>query len=547
MHRTWLPLLLGALLGLGNLASAAGSSVAHAATIPNDAQLEAAKATIGTITIRSLEIFDPNDPNDNKLLFRLADRLHINTRESAIRAQLLFRTGERYSRSKIAETERNLRQLDFIREPAIRPIAYHDGVVDLEIVTHDVWTLQPGISFSRSGGTNSTGLNLQDSNLLGYGKSIALGRSTNVDRTSTYAQWDDPNVWGSRWTDDIRYSKNNDGKLLSAAIEYPFYALDTRYSGGIAASDNLSIVQRYRLGRPYDSYRSDDKWSDLHFGGSFGDSDRWTKRYLLGFRHDNNQFSPAPDAAPLAPLPLDRNLAYPFLRLQWIEDTYTTMQNLDLIARTEDLHLGLLASVGLGWATPTFGADRDAWIADAQADYGLRFGPQHQLFFGGRLGGRLEHGDLRDGLASAHGAYYVATSDRTRLVARFSADAGRNLDIDHYPELGGDFGLRGYPLRYQSGTDRALMTVEERLYTHWNLFRLLDVGGAAFFDAGRTWGTAPVGTPQLGLLKDLGIGLRLGNARSSFGNVIHIDLAAPLNGDASISKLQLVVNTEQTY
>ena len=32
--------------------------------------------------------------------------------------------------------------------------------------------------------------------------------------------------------------------------------------------------------------------------------------------------------------------------------------------------------------------------------------------------------------------------------------------------LGGDTGLRGYPLRYQNGNQRALFTVEERLYTN---------------------------------------------------------------------------------
>lgn len=31
--------------------------------------------------------------------------------------------------------------------------------------------------------------------------------------------------------------------------------------------------------------------------------------------------------------------------------------------------------------------------------------------------------------------------------------------------LGGDNGLRGYPLRYQVGTTNALITLEERFYS----------------------------------------------------------------------------------
>jgi hemolysin activation/secretion protein len=81
------------------------------------------------------------------------------------------------------------------------------------------------------------------------------------------------------------------------------------------------------------------------------------------------------------------------------------------------------------------------------------------------------------------------------------------------------------------------------------LFRLFNVGGAAFYDMGRTWGTTLVPTPQLGLLKDAGVGLRLGNARSSFGSVIHIDLAVPFDRSSQthIDSVQFLVSTEQSF
>ena len=109
-------------------------------------------------------------------------------------------------------------------------------------------------------------------------------------------------------------------------------------------------------------------------------------------------------------------------------------------------------------------------------------------------------------------------------------DTGHRLDLDHYFDLGGENGLRGYPLRYQQGTRRTIAKIEERIYTEWSLWRLFDIGGAAFFDTGRTAGANPIGAPQLGWLKDAGVGLRLGNSRSSLGNVIHIDLATPIGG-----------------
>jgi outer membrane translocation and assembly module TamA len=107
--------------------------------------------------------------------------------------------------------------------------------------------------------------------------------------------------------------------------------------------------------------------------------------------------------------------------------------------------------------------------------------------------------------------------------------------------------LRGYPLRYQGGDARALFTVEQRYFTDWYPFRLFRVGGAVFFDAGRTWGPAPLAAPNLGLLKDAGFGLRFGNARSGLGNVIHVDVAFPFDGDNSIKRVQFLVQTKQSF
>jgi hypothetical protein len=515
--------------------------------LPSDAELEASGARVGTITIRSMQIFDTSDPRENNWLFRTANHLHVRTHDSAIRAQLLFRSGDHYSRHALDETARVLRELDFVREPTVRPTAYHDGVVDVEVITHDVWTLQPGLNFSRSGGANRSSVEFEDSNLLGSGKSIDLGHGSDVDRTSTFIRWDDPNMFGSHWTDELLYSDNTDGKVWMASAERPFFSLNTEHAGGVKGTNSTSVEHRYLLGDPYDAYALHWVAADAYFGGAYGRSERWVKRWIAGFRRDDSEFSPSPMDPLLGPLPQNRRLSYPYARLQWIEDTYATTQNLEQIARTEDVHFGLDAALGLGWLNPALGSDRHGWIGDARASYGWLITPAQELFAAASMGGRLESAGLRDGLVSFNGSYFWTTTERSKLLVRLSGDAGHNLDIDHYLELGGDFGLRGYPLRYQIGTGRMVFTVEERLYTHWYLFRLVHVGGAAFFDVGRTWGSSPINSPQLGLLKDVGVGLRLGNARSSFGNVIHIDLAAPLGADRSISKLQFVVQTERTF
>src|SRR6202041_516621 len=100
----------------------------------------------------------------------------------------------------LEETERNLRALAYIYNAYVVPVRYADGKVTIRVITKDVWTLSPGVSFSRAGGANSSGVDFADSNFLGLGKSLAIAHSSNVDRTSNGVTYGDPNVLGSRWT-----------------------------------------------------------------------------------------------------------------------------------------------------------------------------------------------------------------------------------------------------------------------------------------------------------------------------------------------------------
>ena len=65
------------------------------ADVPSDATLEAQGAIIGAIEFDIRQIFDEHDARENSGLYHLADQLHVRTKESTIRAQLLFRLGDK--------------------------------------------------------------------------------------------------------------------------------------------------------------------------------------------------------------------------------------------------------------------------------------------------------------------------------------------------------------------------------------------------------------------------------------------------------------------
>jgi hemolysin activation/secretion protein len=186
-------------------------------------------------------------------------------------------------------------------------------------------------------------------------------------------------------------------------------------------------------------------------------------------------------------------------------------------------------------------------MLEGTASTGYDLTERQTLILSTDASGRVEDGELTNGLLGAEARYYFRQSPRRLFFMGLSATTGSNLDTDTQVLLGGDNGLRGYPLRYQAGTGRWLFTAEQRIYTNWFPFQLFNVGGAVFFDMGRVVGRDPLGSEPQGLLKDVGVGLRLGNSRSALGNVLHIDVAFPLDGDSSIDSLQVVVETKRSF
>jgi hypothetical protein len=519
----------------------------EAAPIPSSQELEALGAVIGEIRIVIGDVFDTDVKGEDKWLYRTANRLHINTRESVVRGQLLFRPGDPYRDRLVRETERLLRANDYLYDAVIVPVAFDGSTVDLEVRTRDVWTLNPGFSFSRKGGENTLGAQIEEDNLFGTGRSLDFEWSSDVDRESLAVSYFDPHFLYSFTRFGISYEDADDGSTKLLQLNRPFYALDVRSAGGVYFLDSERNDARYVLGDEVGEFYHREEFYEVYAGHSRGLQGRWARRWTYGLTYERDRFALDPIEPPGGPLPPDRELAYPWIGFDLVEDSFEERVNQDQILRTEDVLVGLRASVKLGYSTDALGADRDAVVASAYVQNGADLRPGQSVFGSLAASGRLEDGELVNGLLSAEGRFYWATSRNSKFYTAFSGAAAEQLDPELQLTLGGDNGLRGYPLRYQAGTARALLTLEQRYYTKWYPFRLFYVGAAAFFDMGRTWGTDVTGAESAGLLKDVGVGLRLGSSRSSFGNVVHIDLAFPLDGDDDIDSVQLLVTTKRTF
>jgi hypothetical protein len=513
----------------------------------SEAELEEAGAVIRNVYVRNVNIFDLDDPEEDKAVFRLMNRLHVETRPRVIRQQLLFDPGDVFQRRLLDESERLLRETSYLYDAQIAVLACDGGGVDLLVRTQDVWTLKPGISISRSGGESRVGFDLQEDNFLGRGGSVRFYRRIDEERRTTEVGYRDRNLAGRWLSFDATVADYSDGHLVSVALERPFYALDTRTAVGGAVLNERLEDPVYSLGDEIGRFRRDTKHFDFYGGWSGGLARGWTQRLSAGMVFDDRSFAAVDELIPPALIPENRRMVYPFIGYEVIEDRFLRTENLDQIRRTEDVLLGARINMRLGFMSDVFGSDRNGavFVATASRGYG---DPARMLWnFATQAEGRIEGDGLRNALIGGTARWYYRQSGRRLLYASLHGDISESLDLDNPLEIGGDAGLRGYPLRYQRGDARAQFTIEQRYFTDYYLWRLFRVGGAVFFDAGRVWGDNPYGGENLGLLKDVGFGLRLASTRSSLGRMLHIDFAFPLDGDSSISSFQFLIEARRSF
>jgi len=542
-------LVLLPLLGAAGAAAESDfSSGSLVATKLSAGALEMQDARIGKITIDNRNIFDLTDPAEDRWLYRMANALHVQTRPQVIASQLLFAEGDEYSEQSAEESERLLRSNRYLGDASIEPIRYENGLVDLNVKTTDVWTLSGDLAFGRQGGVNNGGFGLKEYNLFGTGTYIAAKYRSNVDRTNSIFEVAKQQLLGSRYNVAAAISANSDGFERQLQFGKPFYSLDSRNALGTSFVAARRTDTLYDLGEKVAQFEHDLNYHELSAGWSAGLDRGWARRVLSGIVYDDHRYSAVPDdLLQLSVVPGDRRYIFPYLGFEIMEDHFETVRNFDQIQRTEDLYYGTRFTAKVGYSSESAGSSATGFHVSSAFSNGFRSGENGTFLFGVQLGSRIVSGNAENVLLSGYANYHWLQSQYRLLYVNLDVALGSSLDQDNQILLGGDSGLRGYPIRYQTGDSRALLTVEQRIFTDWYPFRLFHVGAAAFFDAGRTWGYSPVSGQNLGLLRDVGVGLRIGNSRSGHGRMLHIDLAFPLDGESDIRGTQLLIEAKRTF
>lgn len=508
-------------------------------------------ARVASIRIIRRPIFDTSDPEQDNALYRTLNTLNTPTWKSALRSQLMFAEGDIYEPGLISESERVLRQRDYLTAAWVGVTRVCGNEVEVSVLTRDTWTLFPSAGVSRSGGENTTNLGLSDPNFIGSGKSLGISYAKDPDRSGTSLFFDDPNVLGSHWQAGFSFDERSDGRGRSAYLERPFFSEVSNWRFGLSGIDDVREESRYVAAEAIADYRRSQEFFSIDGGWRLGERDDRQFRLLAGYRYDALDFQRLPSESDLDILPENRTLSYPWIGFDYRQNRFREMTNLTRLQRVEDVRDGFVWRTELGYSGSGLGATEDRVVLNMGFEDALFATDANYASYGLSQSGtyRLDEDRVENLVGTVSVQYFHGGAVRwNSWYTSLAFTAAHNLTADQQLLIGGENGLRGYPSEYQQGNRRVLWTLERRYFPDWHPFKLFRVGGVLFTDVGRAWFTEGRNNgPDEGILKDVGFGLRLASSRIEVQRMLHLDFAFPLDGDDIIDDIQILLRGSRQF
>lgn len=484
--------------------------------------LFAGELRVGTVTIHALDIYSKEEAARGSI-YRLADRLHRETRGDVIAQFLLFHQGDPFSQSMLEETERNLRTLGFLKSASVVASAPHDGVVDVTVTTQDAWSIAPETQAGSKGGVNTFGMNIQDSNVFGFGKELQLGYSHGVDRNSIGMTYNDPSFFAPYWRAHVGYAITSDGYDRRFSIARPFYSFTTPWATHFAYTSIRQDDRMYRSGLTVSQFNHAHRLLLASFGVARNPSDSEAERVTAGLRFLDDDFSAAGHLS--AFVPQSHEFRYLFLRYDSARNRFLKLNFVNKDLRYEDFDLGRQYSIEAAISPAFLGAPLTTGFTRLAVASGRPLGDDGFILAAANASTRIESG-LKNAIANVSATYvHRDLGDYPRaFVARATLNRGWRTDDNVQFFADGATGLRGYRVHAFAGNRAAVINLEQRLYLGRELLQFASPGVVAFMDAGAA------GDRGLNIKSDFGVGVRIGLPRSP-RNLLRIDLAFPLQTD----------------
>ncbi len=496
---------------------------------------------IDKIIVRDLEIFgtDIKDTtkHSDKSIVAFMNKLHFSTKPRVIKHNLLFNEGTILHPNEMADNERVLRTLPFIKDARIYVKEPDDGdyKVDLVVVTKDVFPLTFDIS---PGDLSDSRFGFSHINLFGTGHELETDMVINDRQDGSFGYdlfYRVPNIKGYFVTGELNYANSFNKEGVGIRAFRDFITPDIRYAGG--AKINLFRRREIRLGNgqivrsPSEMERDlgtifnfkefeQDIWIGRSYRSFYNPPQERIKerlRFLVAGRINNIRFVDRPD--------VDANTNRLFHhRTRFLGSVgfssrrYYKDQLVKAFGRTEDIPAGNLIQFTGGYEIAEFGNRVYAGTKASKGGFFSHFGYIRSEL---QLGGFFKSGSFEQGVIQTKFNYFTHLYTLHFFKIRQFVDIDYTLGVRRFDlevlDINEENGLRGLGSNFLAGTQRLSLKAETVVFTplylasfRVALFSFTDVG---FLSSNQK---SPFSGPLYG---SLGMGIRLRNDNLAFSTI----------------------------
>ncbi|NIN72102.1 MAG: hypothetical protein GTO46_09330 [Gemmatimonadetes bacterium] len=522
---------------------------------------------IASVGIESRSVFGDSDNGVMSKFYEAANWLHVDTRESVIRRELLFSEGACFERLRITESERLLRGFVFVRSAEVEATRRSNGDYDVEVTTQDEWSLRIVPRLELGSGPAVAGISVTEWNVAGTGNAIEFLYVSRPGRADVGGSYFNPQFLGSRWNAGLLAIRTEPGWVLRETLGYPFVGLVGRW----AVFQDALYGERwfgYYVGDSKDRYELALPMTQVatQVGGALrvvaAPRGRATKlgSYGLTVSYERLSYGDAfpRDSATAAHFALSEEAiaALADLALRPREDIRLNLvvgiRGLDFIRRrgastlraTEDIAIGATADLVLGLASSAFGSRDDHVLAGLDLYGGARVRGNWFSLLRANVEARRDYSERRwrdiFGALQWTNLWLLGPGRTVTLEGRWSA--GWETTIPFQLTLGGPWGLAGFAAHRYPGGARAVVRLENR-YFLGSIGRLMDLGFTAFVDGGQMWANKALFGVNSGLRGSAGLGLLIATpAGSRFA--YRLQAALPIGSRSRLDDLVISLQIE---
>ena len=471
---------------------------------------------IRSVKVNKIDVFGPSvwDPSrqPSTRLETWLNKSHFTTRDRIIRDNLLFSPGDPIQPYQLADNERLLRSLPFIKDARIIMSHPSGDSVDLEIIIQDILSTGFGLAVDD---INKSRYEVYSKNILGLGHQMSVMLHYDGDylkKTGWETNYEISNFLGSFININLHYYNAFNRENAGFILYRKFYSLDTKIAGGmdIHFTETLVKPDTSTLFYPY-RYNYQDVWlgrSVLLNAGS-------RTRLVVAARFIKNNVFERPYFVSEHAYYKYHNRYITLLGLTYSRENFYLGNLIYQYGRMEDIPYGILVSLTTGLETSEFSYRGYAAAKISAGNYKSSRG-----YLAGSLafGGFIKDKAFEQGILQCRSNYYSNLFTAGRYFVRQFVDLDYTLGIhrftDEYVSIADEYGIRGLVSDSLDGTQRLVLNLETVAFAPRYVagFRFAFFGFADF---------GLIGNPGLRIANDrfysgFGVGVRIRNENLVF-------------------------------